>query len=46
MHYHDTAMQLATIRQGDLLRDASFARSARSARTARLAARRDRRRRA
>lgn len=43
MHYHDTAMQLATIRQGDLLRDANFARSAR---TARLAARRDRRRRA
>lgn len=41
MHYHDTAMRLAAIRQGDLLRDAT---RARTARTARLAFRRDRRR--
>jgi hypothetical protein len=44
MHYHDTAMQLAMIRQDDLLRDATRARTARSFRSARSAARRDRRR--
>jgi hypothetical protein len=41
MHHHDTAMQLATIRQGELLRGAT---RARHARTARLATRRNRRR--
>jgi hypothetical protein len=41
MLHHDTAMQLATIRQGELLRGAT---RARTVRTTRLAARRNRRR--
>lgn len=40
MHHHDTAMHLATIRQGELLAGAALARNARAAR---LAARRARR---
>lgn len=43
MHHHDTSMQLATIRQRELLHGAALSRIARTARTARRAARRNQR---